>query len=126
MRGVVIVSGVAYGGGGLALLLLGSPRDEAGHLIMLGSGRQHWSTVHVADLAEIFRRVLESDSMRGRYIVGDGTSPSSLKQPLSRRAQRVRSPVPTTRRARRLGDYLAEALLLDQRTDAAKARSDLG
>ena len=53
MRGVVIVSSVAYGdgGGGIPGLLLGSPRDDAGNLIMLGTGQQHWSTVHVADLA---------------------------------------------------------------------------
>ena len=40
MRGVVIVSGVAYGdgGGGIPGMLLGSPRDEAGNLIMLGTG----------------------------------------------------------------------------------------
>ena len=58
MRGVVIVSGVAYGdgGGGIPGLLLGSPRDDDGNLIMLGTGRQHWSTVHVADLADFFRR----------------------------------------------------------------------
>jgi len=43
-------------------VLLGSPRDGAGNLIMIGSGRQHWSTVHVADLADFFRRVLENDS----------------------------------------------------------------
>src|SRR4051794_32188290 len=38
MRGVVIVSGTAYGdgGGGIPGLLLGSPRDDAGNLIMLG------------------------------------------------------------------------------------------
>ena len=62
MRGVVIVSGVAYGdgGGGVPGLLLGSPRDDAGNLIMLGTGQQHWSTVHVADLADFFRRVLEA------------------------------------------------------------------
>src|SRR5690349_1541046 len=54
MRGVVIVSSVAYGdgGGGIPGLLLGSPLDDAGHLIMLGTGQQHWSTVHVADLAD--------------------------------------------------------------------------
>ena len=70
MRGVVIVSGVAYGdgGGGIPGLLLGSPRDDAGNLIMLGTGQQHWSTVHVADLADFFRRVLEDDSARGLYI----------------------------------------------------------
>ena len=78
MRGVVIVSGVAYGdgGGGIPGLLLGSPRDDAGNLIMLGTGQQHWSTVHAADLANFFRRVLEDDSARGRYVVGDGLNPT--------------------------------------------------
>ena len=77
MRGVVIVSGTAYGdgGGGVPGVLLGSPRDDAGNLIMLGTGDQHWATVHVADLADAFRRVLENDSARGRYIVGDGARP---------------------------------------------------
>src|SRR3954451_3601040 len=53
MRGVVIVSGVAYGdgGGGDPGLLLGSPRDADGNLIMLGAGQQHWWAVHVADPA---------------------------------------------------------------------------
>src|SRR6202042_2267824 len=78
MRGVVIVSGVAYGdgGGGVPGLLLGSPRDDAGNLIMLGSGQQHWSTLHAADLADFFRRALEDDSARGRYIIGDGSNPT--------------------------------------------------
>src|SRR6202162_1047204 len=68
MRGVVIVSGVAYGegGGGIPGLLLGSPRDDAGNLIMIGSGQQHWCTVHIADLAIFLRLVLEQDSARGR------------------------------------------------------------
>ena len=62
MRGVVVVSGVAYGdgGGGVPGVLLGSPRDDAGNLIMLGTGRQHWATVHVADLADFFRRALKT------------------------------------------------------------------
>ena len=78
MRGVVVVSGTAYGdgGGGIPGLLLGSPRDEAGNLIMLGSGWQHWSTIHVADLAEVFRRVLEHDSARSCYIIDDGVHPT--------------------------------------------------
>ena len=78
MRGVVIVSSVAYGdgGGGVPGVLLGSPRDSAGNLIMLGTGRQHWSTVHVADLADFFRRVLERDSARGYYVVGNGLNPT--------------------------------------------------
>src|SRR5947208_3661487 len=74
LRGGVIVSGVAYGdgGGGVPGLLLGSPRDDAGNLIMLGTGEQHWSTVHVADLADAFRRALEAASARGYYVIGNG------------------------------------------------------
>ena len=130
MRGVVIVSSVAYGdgGGGIPGLLLGSPRDDAGNLIMLGTGRQHWSTVHVADLARFFRRVLESDSARGRYVVGDGLNPTvaELTEAAAVAAGAPGAVPGSDEEARaRLGDYFAEVLLLDQGTFAAKARDQL-
>src|SRR6185369_16827960 len=62
----------ATGRRGIPGLLLGSPRDDAGRLIMLGTGQQHWSTVHAADLADVFRRVLEDESAHGRYVIGNG------------------------------------------------------
>jgi nucleoside-diphosphate-sugar epimerase len=130
MRGVVIVSGLAYGdgGGGIPGLLLGSPRDDAGNLIMLGTGQHHWSTVHVADLADFFRRVLEDDSARGYYVVGDGANPT-VAELTEAAALAVGAPgaVPgSDDEARaRLGDYLAEVLLLDQGSDATKARAEL-
>ena len=131
MRGVVVVSGVAYGdgGGGIPGLLLGSPRDAAGNLIMLGGGQQHWPTVHAADLADLFRRVLEDDSARGYYVVGDGRNPT-VAELTEAAAVAVGAPgaVPgSDEEARaRLGDYFAEVLLLDQGTTAARARSELG
>jgi nucleoside-diphosphate-sugar epimerase len=131
VRGVVIVSSVAYGdgGGGIPGLLLGSPRDDAGNLIMLGTGDQHWSTVHVADLADLFRRVLEDESARGHYVVGDGSN-STVAELTEAAAVAAGAPgaVPgNDDEARaRLGDYFAEVLLLDQGTDAAKARAELG
>ncbi|MGH3769284.1 MAG: NAD-dependent epimerase/dehydratase family protein [Pseudonocardiaceae bacterium] len=131
IRGVVIVSSIAYGdgGGGIPGLLLGSPRDDAGNLIMIGRGQQHWSTVHVADLADFFRRVLESDSARGYYVIGDGLNPT-VAELTEAAAVAVGAPaaVPgSDDEARaRLGDYFAEVLLLDQGTDAAKARTELG
>ncbi len=130
MRGVVIVSSVAYGdgGGGIPGLLLGSPRDGAGNLIMLGTGRQHWSTVHVADLADFFRRALESDAARGYYVIGDGAN-STVAELTAAAAVAAGAPaaVPgSDDEARaRLGDYFAGVLLLDQATMAAKARTDL-
>jgi nucleoside-diphosphate-sugar epimerase len=131
MRGAVIVSSVAYGdgGGGIPGLLLGSPRDSAGNLIMLGTGQQHWSTVHAADLADFFRRVLEDDSAHGYYVIGNGVNPT-VAELTEAAAVAVGAPgaVPGSEdEARaRLGDYFAEVLLLDQGTDAAKARADLG
>ena len=131
VRAAVIVSGVAYGdgGGGIPGLLLGSPRDTAGNLIMIGTGRQHWPTVHVADLAEVFRRVLEDDSARGYYVIGNGVY-STVAELTEAAAAAVGAPgaVPgSDAEARaRLGDYFAEVLLLDQGTSAAKARSELG
>jgi nucleoside-diphosphate-sugar epimerase len=131
MRGVIIVSSVAYGdgGGGIPGLLLGSPRDDAGNLIMLGPGQQHWSTVHAADLADFFRRVLEDDSARGRYVIGNGVN-STVAELTQAAAVALGAPgaVPgSDEEARaRLGDYFAEVLLLDQGTDAARARAELG
>jgi nucleoside-diphosphate-sugar epimerase len=130
MRGVVIVSGVAYGdgGGGIPALLLNSPRDDDGNLIMLGTGRQHWSTVHAADLARFFRRVLESESVRGRYVVGDGLNPTvaELTEAAAVAAGAPGAVPGSDDEARaRLGDYFAEVLLLDQVTSAAKARDQL-
>ena len=129
MRGVVIGPGVAYGdGAGIPALLLGSPRDDAGNLIMLGTGQQHWSTVHVADLADFYRRVLESDSARGYYVIGDGVNPTvaEITEAAAVAAGAPGAVAGSDEEARaRLGDYFAEALLLDQGTDAAKARAEL-
>jgi nucleoside-diphosphate-sugar epimerase len=131
LRGVVVVSGTAYGdgGGGIPGLILGSPRDDAGHLIMLGTGQQHWSTVHVADLADFFRRALENDSARGRYIVENGLSPT-LAELTQAAAVAVGAPgaVPgSDDEARaRLGDNFAEVLQLDQGINTTKARTELG
>jgi nucleoside-diphosphate-sugar epimerase len=131
MRGIVITSSVAYGdgGGGMPGILLGSPRDEAGNLIMLGTGKQHWSTVHVADLANLFRRVLEDESARGIYVVGNGLNPTvaELTEAAAVAAGAPGAVPGSDDEARsRLGDYLAEALLLDQGTQAARARAELG
>jgi nucleoside-diphosphate-sugar epimerase len=131
MRGVVIVSGLAYGdgGGGIPGLILNSPRDEAGNLIMLGTGQQHWATVHVADLADVFRRVLENGSARGYYVIGDGLNPT-VGELTEAAAAAVGAPgaIPgSEEEARaRLGDYFAEVLLLDQGTVAKKANAELG
>ena len=131
VRAVVPVVSVAYGdaGGAVPGVLLGSPRDDAGNLVMIGDGQQHWSTVHVADIADFFRRALENDSARGYYVVGNGVNPT-VAELTEAAAVAVGAPgaVPgSVDEARaRLGEYFADVLLLDQSATAARARRELG
>jgi len=130
IRGVVILSGTAYGDGGGAIpgAVLSSPRDDDGNLIMLGTGQQHWSTVHVADIADCFRRALENDSARGRYVIGNGLSETvaELTEAAAVAADAPGAVPGSDDEARaRLGP-LADVLLLDQGTEAAKAQAELG
>lgn len=96
---------------------------------MIGSGQQHWATVHVTDLANAFRRVLEDGFARGRYVIGNGVH-STLAELTEAAAVAAGAPgaVPgSEQEARaRLGDQFAAVLLLDQGTGAAKARAELG
>jgi nucleoside-diphosphate-sugar epimerase len=131
LRGIVLVSSVAYGDGGGALprLLLGSPLDADGNLITVGTGQQHWSTVHVADVAVLFRLALEHETAHGYYVVGNGLAPT-VTELTEAAAVAVGAPgaVPgSEEEARgRVCDYFAEVLLLDQATTADKARTELG
>jgi nucleoside-diphosphate-sugar epimerase len=85
--------------------------------------------VHVADLAAVFRLVLENGSARGRYVVGNGLNPTVAElTEAAAIATGAPGAVPgSDDEARaRLGEYLAEVLLLDQGTTAARARQSLG
>jgi nucleoside-diphosphate-sugar epimerase len=96
---------------------------------MIGTGQQHWPTVHAADLADFFRRALEDDSARGRYVVGNGLHPTVAElTDAAAVAVGAQGTVPGSdvEARARLGDYFAEVLLLDQGTDAARARAELG
>jgi nucleoside-diphosphate-sugar epimerase len=131
IRGVVLVSGTAYGdgGGGIPGLVLGSPRDDAGNLITLGTGSQHWVTVHVADLAEAFRRALENDAAQGYYVIGNGVraTVAELTEAAAVAAGATGAvPGSETEARSRLGDYFAEVLLLDQGIAATRASAELG
>jgi nucleoside-diphosphate-sugar epimerase len=79
--------------------------------------------------ADAFRRVLEHDAARGYYVIGNGAKPTVAELT---EAAAVAGGAPgaapgSDEEARaRLGDYFAEVLLLDQGTDPARARTELG
>ncbi|MFF8883923.1 NAD-dependent epimerase/dehydratase family protein [Streptomyces flaveolus] len=129
-RPVVVVPGVVYGhGGGVPNLISGAPRDNDGALTLVGDGSQHWVTVHVEDLADLYLRALKGGRGGAYYIASDGDNPTvrELGSAAARAAGTgvVRAESATDTRAR-LGELFADALLLDQRATGARARDELG
>ena len=85
-------------------------------------------TVQVKTTGSI-ERALENESAHGRYVIGNGVHPTvaELTQAAAVAAGAPGAVPGSDDEARaRLGDYFAEVLLLDQGTDAARARTELG
>jgi nucleoside-diphosphate-sugar epimerase len=80
-RASVISPSVVYGHGkGIpAGVFTYGPRTADGALRLNGSGTQHWSTVHVEDLAELYADVLERAPGGELYIAASGVNPTVRK-----------------------------------------------
>jgi nucleoside-diphosphate-sugar epimerase len=129
VKASVIAPGVVYGHGkGIAAGVLGyGPRTEDGALILIGSGEQHWSTVHVEDIAELFVLALENAPGGETYIAASGDNPTvqAIAQAIVGPNGSVAAESADATRAR-LGDVFADALFLDQQASGQKARQQLG
>ncbi len=118
----VVHPGIVHGGGGgIASMLVDGPKDDAGRTLLIGDGRQHWTTVHVDDLAELYVAVLEAGSGFGSVLGVSGDNPAVAEIAAASGAETAPEEPQATRQ--RLGDAFAEALLLDQRATGEKARS---
>jgi nucleoside-diphosphate-sugar epimerase len=126
-RAIVIAPGVVYGRGqGIANAIVHAPRSADGALNLIGDGSQHWATVQVDDLAELYLTALTNPSAVGYYIGVGSDNPTvrelgeAAVQALGGDAVRAES---FEESAARLSAPFAEALLLDQQASGAKARS---
>jgi nucleoside-diphosphate-sugar epimerase len=131
MRGIVVAPGIVFGNGaGLPNLISQAPRTEDGALTLIGDGTQHWTTVHARDLADLYVKALEGAAHGSRYIGASGANPTVRE--LGEAAARAkggdgRVVAESVQESRaRLGELLADALVLSQQATAAKARMDLG
>lgn len=124
VRTTVVAPGIVYGyGTGIPAGLLGQ-----GEILLVGDGSQHWTTVHVDDLADLYVLALEAAASDEYYLGVSGQNPTVLE--LGEAAARGHSwPVvpETVDSARsRLGEAYADALLLDQQASGRHARETLG
>jgi nucleoside-diphosphate-sugar epimerase len=123
VRGSVVQPGIVYGhGAGIPAMLSGGVGDD-GRLTLVGSGDQHWTTVHVDDLADLYVRVLTQAPGGRAYIAASGDNPTVRELGEAVTADVV--PEPDEATLERLGAF-GEALLLDQQATGGRARSELG
>ena len=129
LRASTIAPAPVYGHGkGLAAWLFSyGPRTDDGALRMVGSGAQHWASVHVEDLADLYVTVLERAPGGELYIGASGVNPTvrEMAQAAVGPAGAVVPEEDDATRAR-LGAGLADALLLDQKAGGSLARARLG
>lgn len=131
VRGSVISPAPAYGRGDALLhVITNGPRigldDQA--LAIIGGGEQHWTNVHVDDLAELYVLALER-APAGTYLIGaNGTNPTvreiTVAASESIGLQGRAAPEGLAATVERLG-VLGEALLLDQQV-ASTGTEQLG
>lgn len=129
VRSAVVRPATVHGGGGGTLADFVARARERGAIRVVGSGRQLWSTVHVDDLADLYARVLRGIDAGGvfhgasgcAYPVGDLALAASIAA--GGDAQVVTWPIDEARS--QLGG-LADALALNQRVEATRARSVTG
>ncbi|MRX43404.1 NAD-dependent epimerase/dehydratase family protein [Agromyces kandeliae] len=120
----VIEPGVVYGRGrGLVRLIADGPRTPGGAMRLIGDGGQHWSLVHVDDLARLYLMVLEHERPPRRVIASDGapTTVRAIAEAIAGPGRVVPEPPDVTRE--RLGSAFADALMLDQVASGARARA---
>ncbi|MFB6979442.1 NAD-dependent epimerase/dehydratase family protein [Streptomyces scopuliridis] len=128
-RPVVVMPGLVYGrSAGLIETFYAAPGRAAGAVPCVGDGSNHWSLVHVEDLAELY--VLALAAAAGSVYAGvSDRNPTALQvsEALSRAMGRpgaVRH-LSMDEATERMGP-VAEAFALDQQLTGARARRQLG
>jgi nucleoside-diphosphate-sugar epimerase len=131
IRSVLVEPGLVYGNGlGIPNQVFAGERvGDPAALRLVGPGTQHWTSVHVDDLAELYVAALEQADSGSVYLGVSGDNPTvrELGEAASRRLGldgRVVAEDPAAL-VGRLGGF-GEALLLDQQATGEKARLELG
>ncbi|MBV9848887.1 MAG: NAD-dependent epimerase/dehydratase family protein [Armatimonadetes bacterium] len=128
VQSVVIRPGLVYGhGGGMMAMLIQEARRD-GVVRYIGTGENHWTMVHVDDLADLYVRALGAPA--GTLLFGaagdpvqarDAAEAASLGGGAGGRTQSW-----PLEEARQVLGPLADALVLDQQVSGARAQRLLG
>ncbi|WHT22345.1 NAD-dependent epimerase/dehydratase family protein [Crossiella sp. CA-258035] len=124
---VVVMPGLVFGdGGGIVEFAYAAPGRETGVVPCAGDGGNHWSLVHVADLAELYALALSAPA--GSVYAGTvDTFPTQFEvaAAVAKSTGATVAHLDPAQAQARFGAF-AEALSLDQRISGARARRELG
>jgi nucleoside-diphosphate-sugar epimerase len=127
LRTIVIRPGLVYGGHGG---LVGMMREQAKshQLSVVGNGDNHWATIHLDALAELYAFALEEAPSDSMYNAVNDDSPTygEIARAVNRAVKGGENlPTLSLERAREIMGPFADALALDQHVSAAKAKREL-
>lgn len=121
----VIRIGHVYGRGGGVTARMFETASRDGTAEYVGDGTNHWSNIHVDDLARLYRMMIEQEAS-GVYHAVDGVpqTVAAIASAASRAAGAggATKAVPVEEAREKLGE-MADALCLDQLLEAPAARS---
>ncbi|WP_329103174.1 NAD-dependent epimerase/dehydratase family protein [Micromonospora sp. NBC_01699] len=132
IRTVIISPGVVYGhGSGLPRMIVDGPQssDPEPALLFPGTGDQHWTGIHIDDVATLYAAAVQRAKPGSYYLAVNGVNPTMRE--IATAASRTLglngriAPEPPEETRRRLGP-LAEAFGLDQQATGDLARAELG
>lgn len=119
----IVEPGIVYGhGAGIPASLADAPKDAEGRLTVVGDGTQHWPTVHVDDVADLYALIVERPAPAGRVLALSGQNPTVAEIGEALAGGAV-VPEGADASRTRLGAGYADALMLDQQGSGAKARA---
>ncbi|MFN7920698.1 MAG: NAD-dependent epimerase/dehydratase family protein [Bryobacteraceae bacterium] len=117
VRGIVLRPCIVWGrGSGLLAHLI------HGRLPVAGDGSNHWSFIHIDELAEVYALAFERAPAGSLYVVAHG--PAIPVKQLAEAAG-ISTSLPLDQAREKLGP-LADALALDQKIGSTKAARELG
>ena len=129
----IVAPAVVYGdGGGIVRGLIDAARGTgiAPAVPLVGDGSQHWTTVHLHDIAALYVLAYENRGAHGVYIGASGVNPTvrELGDAIAGAWNIAGGVAPESVEAsrERLGADFADALLLDQQASGGRARTELG
>ncbi len=128
-HGIVIRPAVVYGLGGGMIAGMVKQAQATGTVRYVGAGEQHWTVVHVEDLADLYVLALETAPAGSLFLAANDEAPTlrgiarAVSEAAGASGQTQAWPLEEARQA--LGPF-ADALVIDQKVTNRKARQTLG